>query len=351
MIFWRTKSKHITQMTVSNFPEIVKQHLGDLPQNDYPVLDTFTFVSCWLSFSLDQSVRTMRELFFRLNVRGIPIDISTFSKASKVRDVAVFIDLFAKIKKKVKHRNPSDKLILFSLDSTIVSLTSKLLWQHKYHQVKIFAGTDNEREIIDGVQIHFGQGHDSQYGDKTIAATPKNGFAVMDRGFSSSDRVKELITRENQYFVLRIKNNATLEIQEDGSYQVWSGKRSVRVRLVTFCDLESGREFRLVTNLPETGELAYTNEEIGEIYRRRWQIELLWKFLKMHLKLDRLITKNTNGIQIQIYATLIAYLILQLVDIPRICGKTLLDKLRYLQSFMSEKISYVHWLRELVPKC
>lgn len=338
-------------MTLSNFPKIVKQHLGDLPQNDYPVLDTFTFVSCWLSFSLDQSLRTMRDLFFRLNVRGIPIDISTFSKASKVRDVAVFIDLFEKIKKKVKHRNSSDKLILFPLDSTIVSLTSKLLWQHKYHQVKIFAGTDNERGIIDGVQIHFGQGHDSQYGDETIAATPKNGVAVMDRGFSSSDRVKELIARENQYFVLRIKNNATLEMQEDGTYKVWSGQRSVRVRLVTFCDLESGRELRLVTNLPETEEGEYTNEEIGEIYRRRWQIELLWKFLKMHLKLDRLITKNTNGIQIQIYATLIAYLILQLVNIPRTCGKTLLDKLRYLQSFMSEKISYVHWLRELVPKC
>ncbi len=131
-------------MTISNFPKIVKQHLGDFPQNDYPALDTFIFVSCWLSFGLDQSLRTMRELFFRLNVRGISIDISTFSKASKVRDVAVFIDLFEKIKKKVKRRNLSNKLILFPLDSTIVSLTSKLLWQHKYHQFKLFDGIDDE---------------------------------------------------------------------------------------------------------------------------------------------------------------------------------------------------------------
>ncbi|BAZ91286.1 putative transposase [Raphidiopsis curvata NIES-932] len=34
----------------------------------------------------------------------------------------------------------------------------------------------------------------------------------------------------------------------------------------------------------------------------------------MHLKLDKLITKNVNGIGIQIYASLIAYLILQLVS-------------------------------------
>ncbi|MGB3405069.1 MAG: IS4 family transposase, partial [Microcoleaceae cyanobacterium] len=59
-----------------------------------------------------------------------------------------------------------------------------------------------------------------------------------------------------------------------------------------------------------------------------------WKFLKMHLKLDRLITKNTNGITIQIYVCLIAYVLLQLVTIPKEFGDKLLDKLRYLQAFM-----------------
>ena len=45
----------------------------------------------------------------------------------------------------------------------------------------------------------------------------------------------------------------------------------------------------------------------------------------MHLKLDHLITKNINGITIQIYATEIAYLILQLVDISQIWGSKLID--------------------------
>jgi IS4 transposase len=68
----------------------------------------------------------------------------------------------------------------------------------------------------------------------------------------------------------------------------------------------------------------------------------------MHLKLDRLITKNVNGIQIQIYTCLIAYVLLQLVKIPKEFGDKLLDKLRYLQAFMCENISYVHWLQKLV---
>ena len=115
-----------------------------------------------------------------------------------------------------------------------------------------------------------------------------------------------------------------------------------------FSDIQEKTEFRLVTNLPEEGEGGRSNEEIGEFYRLRWQIELLWKFLKMHLKLDRLITKNINGIEIQIYCCLIVYLILRLVKIPQEFGDSLLDKLRYLQAFMCEKISYVHWLKELV---
>lgn len=230
-------------------------------------------------------------------------------------------------------------------------MTSKLLWQQEYHQVKLFAGTDNERGIIDGVHIHFGQGHDSEHGDETISATPQNGVAVMDRGFSSSERVQALLKRENQYFVLRIKNNSTINMKEDGTYEVWSDKRKVQVRLVTFSDLETRTEFRFVTNLPESGKLAYTKVEIGEIYRRRWQIELLWKFLKMYLKLARLITKNTNGIKIQIYACLICYLLLQLVEVPNEIGNKLLDKLRYLQAFMCVKISYIHWFKELVFNC
>ena len=62
----------------------------------------------------------------------------------------------------------------------------------------------------------------------------------------------------------------------------------------------------------------------------------------MHLKLDELITKNLNGITIQIYSTLIAYLILQLVEIPQEFGNKLLDKLCYLQASMCQEISYIH---------
>jgi putative transposase len=335
---------------VSNFPAIVKRFLKDLPADDYPVLDTFTFGSCWMSFVMDQSQSSMRDLFKRLNVRGIDMDISTFSKASKNREPIIFHDLFFKLRNELKKKNKveSKALVLFPIDSTIISLTSKLLWKEGYHQVKLFSGINLLTAEPDGILIHFGQGHDSKYGEETIAATPNNGVSVMDRGFCKLERIKDLIQDKERYFVMRIKNDMSLQMLENGKFLVGTGTKKVECRIVNYCDLEERTEFRLATNLPETGELAVSNEEVGEFYRNRWQIELLWKFLKMHLKLARLITKNPNGIEIQIYCCLIAYIVLQLVEIPKEFGNKILDKLRYLQAFMCENISYVHWFKKMV---
>jgi putative transposase len=343
------KNKKLVSM-LSNFPGIINKFLGDLPKDDYPVLDTFKFVSCWLSFVMDQSQSSMRDLFKRLNIRGIDMDISTFSKASKNRDPVVSHNLFLRLRSELNKKrniNPKD-LVLFPIDSTIISLTSKLLWKEGYHQVKLFSGINLLTAEPGGILIHFGQGHDSKYGEETIAATLKNGVNIMDRGFCKLERIKDLIQDKERYFVLRIKNDMSLQMQENGKFLVGTGAKKVECRIVNYCDLEERTEFRLATNLPEVGEFAVNNEEIGEFYRSRWQIELLWKFLKMHLKLDRLITKNINGIEIQIYCCLIGYVILQVVEIPKEFGNKALDKLRYLQAFMCENISYVHWFRKIV---
>ncbi len=69
-------------------------------------------------------------------------------------------------------------------------------------------------------------------------------------------------------------------------------------RVISFCDLETKTEFRLVTNLPADGDAAVSDYEIRDISRLRWGVKLLWKFLNMHLKLDKLITKKFNGIGI-----------------------------------------------------
>ena len=219
-----------------------------------------------------------------------------------------------------------------------------MLWREKYHQVKLFAGVNSFTSELDGIKIIFGQAHDSKEGEKTIEHIPENGVGIMNRGFCSKLRIKNLSKIESKFFVLRVKNDMKLEMLENGNCILGGKKDNVEIRVANFCSLENRVEYRLATNLSES---EFSHLEIGEIYRKRWAIETLWKFLKMHLKLDKLITKNENVIAIQIYSCLIGYVILQLTEIPEEIGSKALDKLRYLQSFMNEKVSYINWFRHM----
>lgn len=338
---------------IVSFPKLVKDLLAPLPQNDYPVLNTRLFVKFWLGFTLDQSLTSMRDLFKRLNNTGFPVDISTFSKANVQRSQEPFIQIYQKLCQLVNKNPLSRKLknyLICPIDSTTITLTSKLLWMQGYHQVKLFSSLNLSSGVPEENLVNFGYDHDYNYGEEMIDALPPNAVGVMDRGFAGLEYIKQL-SEQNKYFVLRISNSWKLEFDsETGLYKVGKGKKSGVYRVINFCALETKTEYRLVTNLPVEGEMGVTDEEVMDIYQYRWAIELLWKFLKMHLKLDRLITKNVNGIAIQIYATLIAYLILQLIEIPQQWGQKLLDKLRFLQACMCQEISYVHWMTKLT-KC
>ena len=130
--------------------------------------------------------------------------------------------------------------------------------------------------------IHFGQGHDHKQGKKTLEKIPENSVGIMDRGFASSERIKELKEQKNKSFVLRIKNNVTLEMLKNGNFKVGKEEREVEIRVVAFCDIEERTEFRLATSLNQE---KVNNEEIGKIYVQRWQIETVMEVSKNALKI------------------------------------------------------------------
>lgn len=317
---------------LSSFPTLVKSILKQLCPHDYPVLNSRLFFEIWLTFVLNQSLTSMRDLFYRLNHAGIPVDMSTFLKACKTRQDQHFCRIYAELIERLKRQNAAAAMMLMPIDSTVVTLTSKLFWAQDYHQVKLLNGINLTQSNPSECLIHFGQGHDAKFAESVMGMIPDGAVGVMDRGFASWDFLDQMSQSETR-FVVRIKNNMKTEFDHQ------------RYRVVWFCDLESRSEFRLATNVNQM-----TNAEVSEAYRKRWQIEVLWKFLKMHLKLDKLITKSVNGVTIQIYMVLIAYLILQLIEIPAFYGCQLLDKFRYLQLELSRRCSIVHWSYDLLPE-
>lgn len=67
---------------------------------------------------------------------------------------------------------------------------------------------------------------------------------------------------------------------------------------------EDGNEVVLLTN-----DLKRPATEIAQLYRQRWQIELLFKWIKQHLEVKRFLGRSANAVRIQLLVALIAYLL------------------------------------------
>ena len=76
--------------------------------------------------------------------------------------------------------------------------------------------------------------------------------------------------------------------------------REIGVRIAT------GKQIRLLTN-----DLDAPAQEIADLYKERWQIELFFKWLKQNLRIARFLGQSENAIRIQIFIALIAYLLLR----------------------------------------
>jgi putative transposase len=73
----------------------------------------------------------MRDLFKRINPTGFEVDISTFSKANTHRSQEPFRKIYEQLNQlvpKEAHKKLHNKYAICPIDSTIITLTSKLLW-------------------------------------------------------------------------------------------------------------------------------------------------------------------------------------------------------------------------------
>jgi hypothetical protein len=144
-------------------------------------------------------------------------------------------------------------------------------------------------------------------------------------------------------FVCRLKDNAKYEVQSEPLFEKTLGKdefgvykvehihiqykemvettvegkkktkkskqiKTLCLRLVWYKD-EQGRKFKFITN-----NWDITPEEVALIYKNRWSIETSFKKIKQNFQLTYFYSDTENGIKTQIWCTLIAYLLLQVIQ-------------------------------------
>lgn len=173
---------------------------------------------------------------------------------------------------------------------------------------------------------------------------------VFDKGYCDYNWWKTL-NDAGASFVTRLKSNAAYTVKHHRpsispniiSDEIihLSNKRPGGGRINQY----AGQPLRLITvqrpdkrpMLLVSNELHDDAQRIADLYRQRWQVELLFKWLKQKLKLKTYWGNSENAVKLQIYAALISYLLVMLLHKTQHSGDTLSEFLITLKSTLYQR--------------
>ena len=312
------------------FQAIVDRNAGDAYDKSFRSWDHLvTLVFAQLSEA--RSLRGLEAVWnansqHHFHLGGGPLQRSTLSDASKRRPVAIFAETFALVAGQLdrRTRREGDEMLRL-IDSTPIPLGKLCAWAKsngrirgmKMHVVydpkadcpRILDMTDanvNDAGIGRAVVIEpgatyvFDKGY-CHYGWWKAIADAGSAFVTRPKTNMGLERVrarKLTITRGDGFTVLE---DDDVRFSSKGSKKLPMTLRRLRVRR------DTGQVIILLTN-----DLARTAIEIAALYKARWQIELLFRWIKQHLKIRKFLGNNDNAVRLQLFAAMIAFALLRI---------------------------------------
>ena len=258
---------------------------------------------------------------------------STFSDANNKRDYRIFEEFAYYIVAEARACRADDIFKLggnvYAFDSTTIELcleTFKWALFRKNQRkggIKVHTLYDIETSIPTFFHITEARVHDT----KAMDAIPyeESSFYIFDRGYNDFGRLHN-IANIGAYFIVRgKKNNDFKPLRWTRRFPPGSGilsdaigymdgqftreKYPDKIRRIKYWDEENKREFIFFTNALDISPMM-----IAELYHQRWQIELFFKWLKQHLKIKKFWGNSENAVRIQIYAAIITYCLMAIVQ-------------------------------------
>ena len=222
------------------------------------------------------------------------------------------------------------------IDSTTISLFSNLIFKgvgrhpktgKKKGGIKVHANIHANELMPSDIRFTSAAKGDS------FMLRPSNyhsgDILAFDRAYIDYAKFEEM-TEAGVTYVTKMKKNLRYETFEDVIYMTSEGVMEHRVRQVVFTKRSKGGEVlkhraRIITYADRkkhkaklisllTNDMEMSIQDIIEIYRQRWEIELLFKQLKQNFPLRYFYGESANAIKIQIWVTLIANLLLMVLQ-------------------------------------
>lgn len=220
------------------------------------------------------------------------------------------------------------------IDSTTITLFSNLLFKgagrhpktgKKKGGIKVHTVIHANEGVPSDIKFTSAATNDS-FMLKPLALS-EGDIMAMDRAYIDYEKFQQLSER-GVIYVTKMKKSLRYTVLEDTMYQTPEGLMQVRTQTVEFIKQKKGAEVirhkaRIITYCDEkkrklisllTNDMDSDPDEIIAIYRKRWEIELLFKQMKQNFPLKYFYGESANAIKIQIWVTLIANLLLMLMQ-------------------------------------
>ena len=326
------------------FDAIVARHRGDAYDKSFGSwahLVTLIFAQLARVDSLRSvAARWNAQSHHHYHLGAIPVARSTLADANARRPTAVFADTFALLSGLADRRLKREGAAMLRLiDATPIPLDRLCAWADwngRTRGLKLHLVYDPQHDHPCRAEITPTTINDVEVGRAQpieAGATYVFDKAYCDYGWWTR------IDRAGAWFVTRQKKNAPyrwtawhplhetkgdgFSIIDDAEVRLASqGKAKLpipmrRIRLRR----DDGARITLITN-----DRARPAVEIAALYKARWQIELLFRWIKQHLQLKTFLGRSENAIRLQILAAMIAYLLLRLAAIA---ARSALPHLRF----------------------
>jgi len=259
------------------------------------------------------------------------------------------------MKKHGKVRLQKDIPILKIIDSTLVelpyTLAKALQYDDKQKRAAIRLSTLFNGEYPEKVHIVPAKIGERNCIDGMI--NDKESIYIFDRGYfhfkwydSLTDEGFKFITRQPSHLITEEVRSTYIDNDMIFDYEITMGSnysknktKNTYREILTFD--ENQEEIRILTNI-----FDIPAEDILSLYRKRWQIELFFKWIKQNLKIKHCLGYNENSIKIQLYTALISYMLLymlkkdlgsavSMLTIARIVRTNLLEDAEEVSIFLS----------------
>jgi hypothetical protein len=300
---------------------------------DYKVQD-FT---CWSQFlcmmfgqltarrSLSDTVICLNAHAQKLYHIGIKNKVakSTFSYANETRNWKIYEDFAHKlIARLIADDNGKPKQCkAYAIDSTTIDLCLNIFWWASFRKkkaaIKLHTMIDLDGDIPTFIHITNGKVQDVLILD--YIAFEAGAFYIIDRGYFDFARLFS-ITNSGAFFVTRTKRGVVFEriysntvdkttgVIYDQVIKTANNGYHNHLRRVKYHDSITNKTLVFLTNNFEISAL-----EVAMLYKKRWQIELFFKWIKQHLKVKSFWGQSENAVRVQIWIAICAYLTIALL--------------------------------------